>query len=235
MISKQDLMQQIKGKIIVSCQALEDEPLHGSDIMAKMALAAEQGGASAIRANSKDDIAAIKKVTQLPVIGIVKRDYPDSDVFITPTLKEVKELLEAKTDVVTTDATSRKRPGNLSLEEMVGFIRSQSQSLIMADISTYEEGVMAMELGVDFISTTLSGYTPYSPQLAEPDFELIKHLSVLDKIPVIAEGRISTPTQAKRALELGAFSVVVGSAITRPQLITKRFVEEVTLLNRNIT
>jgi N-acylglucosamine-6-phosphate 2-epimerase len=235
MISKQELMQQIKGKIIVSCQALHDEPLHGSDIMAKMAIAAEQGGAAAIRANSKEDIAAIKNVTQLPVIGIVKRDYPDSDVFITPTLKEVQELLGAKTDVVTIDATSRKRPGNLSLEEMVNYIRSQSQSYIMADISTFEEGVMAMELGVDFISTTLSGYTSYSPQITEPDFELIERLSNLNKTPVIAEGRISSPAQAKKALELGAFSVVVGSAITRPQLITKRFVEEVTLLNRNIT
>jgi N-acylglucosamine-6-phosphate 2-epimerase len=235
MISKQELMQQIKGRIIVSCQALSDEPLHGSDIMAKMAIAAEQGGAAAIRANSKEDITAIKKVTKLPVIGIVKRDYPDSTVFITPTLKEVKELLEAKTDVVTIDATSRKRPGNLILEEMVDYIRHQSKAYIMADISTFEEGIMAIELGVDFISTTLSGYTPYSPQMKEPDFELIKQLSKLGKVPVIAEGRISTPAQAKKALELGAFSVVVGSAITRPQLITKRFVEEVTLLNRNIT
>ncbi|ANX13807.1 N-acetylmannosamine-6-phosphate 2-epimerase [Fictibacillus arsenicus] len=229
------MMQQIKGRIIVSCQALSDEPLHGSDIMAKMAIAAEQGGAAAIRANSKEDIIAIKNVIQLPMIGIVKRDYPDSDVFITPTLKEVQELLDAKTEVVTIDATSRQRPGNLSLEEMVDYIRQQSKAYIMADISTFEEGIMAIELGADFISTTLSGYTPYSPQMKEPDFELIKQLSKLGKVPVIAEGRISTPAQAKKALELGAFSVVVGSAITRPQLITKRFVEEVTLLNRNIT
>jgi N-acylglucosamine-6-phosphate 2-epimerase len=235
MISKQELMQQIKGRIIVSCQALSDEPLHGSDIMAKMAIAAEQGGAAAIRANSKEDIIAIKKVTPLPIIGIVKRDYPDNDVFITPTLKEVQELLEAKTDVVTIDATSRQRPGNLSLEEMVNYIRNQSKGYIMADISTFEEGVMAIELGVDFISTTLSGYTSYSPQIEQPDFDLIERLSKIEKIPVIAEGRIATPAQAKKALELGAFSVVVGSAITRPQLITKRFVEEVTHLNRNIT
>ncbi|WP_137792075.1 N-acetylmannosamine-6-phosphate 2-epimerase [Bacillus sp. E(2018)] len=235
MIDKQELMEQIRGNIIVSCQALKDEPLHGSEIMAKMAIAAEQGGACAIRANSKEDILAIKLVTKLPVIGIVKRDYPDSDVFITPTLKEVKELLDAKTDVVTIDATSRKRPGNLSLEEIVNYIRSQSSAMIMADVSTFEEGVMAIELGVDLISTTLSGYTAYSPQLQEPDFQLIERLSILNKIPIIAEGRISTPSEAKKALECGAFSVVVGSAITRPQLITKRFVEEVTYLNRNIT
>ncbi|MGM0805721.1 MAG: N-acetylmannosamine-6-phosphate 2-epimerase [Bacillota bacterium] len=235
MIDKQELMEQIRGNIIVSCQALQNEPLHGSETMAKMAIAAEQGGAKAIRANSKEDIVAIKLVTKLPVIGIVKRDYPDSDVFITPTLKEVQELLDAKTDVVTIDATSRKRPGNLTLEEIVNYIRSQSSAYIMADVSTFEEGVMAIELGVDFISTTLSGYTPYSPQIQEPDFQLIDRLSKLGKIPVIAEGRISTPSQAKKALECGAFSVVVGSAITRPQLITKRFVEEVTILNRNIT
>jgi N-acylglucosamine-6-phosphate 2-epimerase len=235
MISKQDLLKQIQGKLIVSCQALKDEPLYGSDIMAKMAAAAEQGGAAAIRANSKEDIAAIKKVTQLPVIGIVKRDYAGSDVFITPTLTEVQELLEVKTDIVTLDATSRKRPGGISLEEMIQYIRTHSKSYIMADISTYEEGVIAIELGVDFISTTLSGYTSYSPQTDEPDFELIKRLSALKRTPVIAEGRISTPEQAKKALEQGALSVVVGSAITRPQLITKRFVEEVTLLNRNIT
>jgi N-acylglucosamine-6-phosphate 2-epimerase len=235
MLNKQMLMQQIKGKLIVSCQALEHEPLHGSDIMARMAIAAEQGGAAGIRANSKEDIIAIKQVTQLPIIGIVKRDYPDSEVFITPTLKEVNELLEAGTDVVTLDATSRKRPSNSQLEDMIRFIRNNSPSYIMADISTFEEGILAMELGADFISTTLSGYTTYSPQIIEPDFDLIKRLSALGKVPIIAEGRISNPADAKKALELGAFSVVVGSAITRPQLITKRFVEEVTLLNRNTT
>ncbi|MFT4416485.1 N-acetylmannosamine-6-phosphate 2-epimerase [Fredinandcohnia humi] len=225
-MEKQKFLDLIKGQLIVSCQALEDEPLHGSSYMAKMSLAAKMGGAVAIRANGKEDIIAIRNATGLPTIGIVKRDYPDSDIFITPTLKEVSELIEAGTDVITLDATLRERPGGTSFQEMVCFIRENCSSLIMADVSTIEEGIAAVAEGCDLISTTLSGYTPYSPQIDEPDFDLIKKLASRCHVPVIAEGRISTPDEAIEAFKNGAHSVVVGTAITRPQVLTKRFVEK---------
>ncbi|MEH7386945.1 N-acetylmannosamine-6-phosphate 2-epimerase [Bacillus sp. JJ1521] len=224
-MKKQEFLNLIYQQLIVSCQALEDEPLHGSMYMAKMGLAAKMGGAVAIRANGKEDIIAIQKATSLPTIGIIKRDYPESDVFITPTLKEVSELIESGTDVITLDATFRKRPNGVTFADLVWFIRKNSSSLIMADVSTVAEGIAAVEEGCDLVSTTLSGYTPYSPQIEGPDFNLINDLSSNCKVPIIAEGRISTPDEALMAFKNGAHSVVVGSAITRPQEITKRFVE----------
>lgn len=225
MMKKKEFLNVIYKQLIVSCQALEDEPLHGSMYMAKMGVAAKMGGAVAIRANGKDDIIAIRKATGLPTIGIIKRDYPESDVFITPTLKEVKELIESETDVITLDATFRERPNGVTFNDLVWYIRNHSSSLIMADVSTVAEGIAAVEAGCDLISTTLSGYTPYSPQIEGPDFELIKELTSSCNVPIIAEGRISTPDEALMAFENGAHSIVVGSAITRPQEITKKFVD----------
>ncbi|GIN69937.1 putative N-acetylmannosamine-6-phosphate 2-epimerase [Bacillus sp. J14TS2] len=220
-----EFFQTIHKNLIVSCQALEDEPLHGSELMAKMAVAAKEGGAVAIRSNSAIDVEAIKKATNLPVIGLVKRNYPDSEVFITATLKEVKELLEVKPDVIALDATIRQRPNGEELVELVQFIHDHSDTLVMADIATIEDATYASECGVDMLSTTLSGYTEDSPKQKGPDFELVQKLCERMSIPVVAEGRIQTPEQAKKMQELGAWSVVVGSAITRPQLITKAFAE----------
>ncbi|MCJ8012897.1 N-acetylmannosamine-6-phosphate 2-epimerase [Paenibacillus sp. KQZ6P-2] len=214
--------QKVQGGLIVSCQALEDEPLHGGDTMAKMALAAEQGGAIGIRANSIHDIAAIKQATRLPIIGIIKRDYDDSRVYITPTLREVRELMEVGVDVIALDATRNRRPHSERLEELVAYMKTHGQK-VMADISTLEEALYAESIGVDCISTTLSGYTPYSPQQKEPDYELLQEAVRRIRIPVIGEGRINTPEQAAFCLKLGAHAVVVGSAITRPKLITERF------------
>ncbi|MCM3238546.1 N-acetylmannosamine-6-phosphate 2-epimerase [Heyndrickxia oleronia] len=233
-MEKQTFLNLIKGKLIVSCQALEDEPLHGSEYMAKMGLAAKIGGAVAIRANGKEDIIAIKKLTGLPTIGIIKRNYKGSEIFITPTLKEVEELIESGADVITLDATARMRPNGITLHEMITFIRENSNSLVMADVSTVEEGVVAVEEGCDLISTTLSGYTSYSPKLDGPDFSLIKKLTSSFDVPVIAEGRISTPEEAVMAFKQGAHSVVVGTAITRPQVLTKRFVESLEKNSPNI-
>ncbi|MCR2822508.1 N-acetylmannosamine-6-phosphate 2-epimerase [Lederbergia panacisoli] len=224
-MDKQSFFNAIHKKLIVSCQALEHEPLHGSEIMAKMAQAAKEGGAVAIRSNSAQDVAAIKKQTGLPVIGLVKRDYEDSEVFITATLKEVKELLEVEADVIALDATIRKRPNGEKLEELIRYIHEHSNTLVMADIATIQDAEYATRCGADMISTTLSGYTADSPKLEGPDFELLEELSKTSPIPVIAEGRINTPRDAKKMLELGAWSIVVGSAITRPQLITKSFAE----------
>lgn len=215
------MLDLIKGKLIVSCQALEDEPLHSSFVMGKMANAAKIGGAVAIRAQGKEDIIEIKKVTGLKVIGLVKRNYEGSEVYITATKKEVIELLESDCEMIALDSTSRNRPKE-SLKELYDFIHSKGK-LIMADISTLEEGINAEKLGADCISTTLSGYTNYSRKSKEPDFKLIEELIETVQIPVIGEGRLDTPELLKKAMESGAYAAVVGSAITRPQLITERF------------
>ncbi len=221
-------VESLKGKLIVSCQALPHEPLHSSFIMGRMALAAEEGGAVGIRANTKEDIREIQSQVNLPIIGIVKRDYEDSDVYITPTMKEIDELMEVKPEIIAVDATIAKHPGNLTLDEFFHQIKEKyPNQLLMADCSTVEEALHADELGFDFIGTTLVGYTPQSRsmKIEENDFEIIREIIQKVKHKVIAEGNINTPEKAKRVIELGAFSVVVGSIITRPQLITKSFAE----------
>ena len=222
-------LEQIKGHLIVSCQALPHEPLHSSFIMGRMAKAAAEGGALGIRANTKEDIEEIKKNVDLPIIGIVKRDYPDSKVYITPTMKEVDELMEVKPEIIAVDATICLRPGNMTLDEFYHQIREKyPEQLLMADCSTVEEALHADELGFDFIGTTLVGYTEHSKgdKIEENDFEIIRTILSKVKHHVIAEGNINTPEKARRVVELGCYSVVVGSIITRPQLITKSFTEE---------
>ena len=221
-------VESLKGKLIVSCQALPHEPLHSSFIMGRMALAAKEGGAYGIRANTKEDIAEIQARVDLPVIGIVKRDYEDSKVYITPTMKEINELMEVKPDIIALDATHSLRPGGRTLDEFYREIRkSYPEQLLVADCSTVEEALHADQLGFDFIGTTLVGYTDQSRDLKieSNDFEIIRQIVAKVKHRVIAEGNINTPEKAKRVIELGAFSVVVGSIITRPQLITKSFAE----------
>jgi len=223
-----ELISRLEKRFIVSCQALEDEPLHSPDMMAAMASAAEEGGAAGIRANSPQDIAMIKTRCSLPVIGLYKKHYPDSSIYITPTMKEVEEVVAAGADLVAIDATRMRRPGGASLEEAVRRIRERfPETPIVGDVSTFEEGVAAMELGIDLISTTLSGYTPYSKQQADPDIELVASLAALGRTPVIAEGRIWTVEQCLQCYDVGAYAVVVGTAITRPREITRRFVEAI--------
>lgn len=212
--------------LIVSCQALADEPLYSSFIMSKMALAAYQGGAVGIRANSKDDIIAIKKEVDLPIIGIVKRDYPGSKVFITATRTEVDELLDSGCDVIALDATAQPRP-NESLADLVKYIRNKAPHIeIMADISTIEEAQHADALGFDYIGTTLRGYTEYTHGhvLYEDNFQFLKDVLSNVHAKVIAEGNVITPEMLQIVDRLGVHCTVVGSAITRPKEITQRFV-----------
>lgn len=221
-------VEQLKGRLIVSCQALPHEPLHSSFIMGRMALAAKEGGAFGIRANTKEDIKEIQSQVDLPVIGIVKRDYEDSAVYITPTMKEIDELMEVKPEIIALDATGAIRPGGLTLDDFYHQIKEKyPNQLLMADCSTVEEALHADELGFDFIGTTMVGYTPQSKndKIEANDFEIIRKIVASAKHRVIAEGNINTPEKAKRVVELGVFSVVVGSIITRPQLITKAFAE----------
>ncbi|MGL4307300.1 N-acetylmannosamine-6-phosphate 2-epimerase [Cetobacterium sp. SF1] len=216
-------LEKIKGKLIVSCQALEHEPLHSSFIMGRMAFAAFEGGASGIRANTVSDIKEIKKNVDLPIIGIIKKNYGDCPVFITPTMKEVDELMAEGVTVIAIDATQRQRPDNVSIEDFIKNIKKKyPHSIIMGDISTAEEALVAEKAGIDLVGTTLVGYTEYTTG-NDPLTELEKVLKTVT-IPVIAEGNIDTPEKAKKALDLGSFAVVVGGAITRPQQITKKFV-----------
>ncbi len=222
-------VENLKGKLIVSCQALPDEPLHSSFIMGRMALAAKQGGAVGIRANTREDIKEIRSQVDLPIIGIVKRDYDDSDIYITPTMKEIEELMEVKPEIIAMDATIATRPGGKNIDEFFKEVKEKyPEQLFMADCSTVDEALHADELGFDFIGTTMVGYTPQSrgDKIEANDFEILRKIVSNVKHKVIAEGNINTPQKARRVVELGAYSVVVGSIITRPQLITKSFVEE---------
>ncbi len=223
-----ETLKSLQGHLIVSCQALPHEPLHSSFIMGRMALAAYEGGAYGIRANTREDIEEIKKNVDLPIIGIVKRDYEDCLVYITPTIKEVDELILAKADIIAVDATGRLRPGQQTLSDFYNEIRAKyPDQLLMADCSTVEEALYADELGFDFIGTTMVGYTKESEgdHIEANDFEIIRQILSRAKHKVIAEGNINTPQKAKRVIELGCYSVVVGSIITRPQLITKAFTD----------
>ncbi len=219
-------MKSIKQGLIVSCQALENEPLHSSFIMSKMALGAVEGGACGIRANTVEDIEEIKKNVDVPIIGIIKKVYGECSVFITPTFNEVKELAEAGVDIIAIDGTKRDRPDGKTLEELIVEVKKQyPNQKLMADISTVEEALVCEQLGFDYIGTTLVGYTEYSRN--NKPLDVLKEVISKVKAKVIAEGNINTPDLVVEAYKLGAYSVVVGSMITRPQLITKKFVEEI--------
>jgi N-acylglucosamine-6-phosphate 2-epimerase len=209
----------VRGRLIVSCQAQPHEPLHGAGHMAVMARAAVEGGAAAIRCESPADVAAIRAAVDVPLIGLWKRG--ETGVYITPGPEDAAAIAAAGADMIAVDATDRPRP--VPVPELVAHIRSRLGRPVLADVSTLAEGLAAEAAGADAVAPTLSGYTGAGPAPKEPDWELLRALLGEVKVPVIMEGRIWTPAEAARALALGAWAVVVGSAITRPQLITARF------------
>lgn len=220
-----EILQRIKGGLIVSCQALASEPLHSPYIMSRMAYAAFEGGAAAIRANSPEDITEIKKTVDLPIIGLHKVDYPDSAIYITPTMKEIDGLVGCGCEIIAMDATKRARPYGQTLDDLFREARSKyPNQLFMADTSCYEEGMHAKELGFDLVGTTMSGYTEYTRGTALPNFALMEQYASTLPVPVVAEGGIWTPEQLRRAFASGVWTAVVGTAITRPREITRRFV-----------
>ena len=229
-MTKQEILDAIHGKMIVSCQAIPGEPLYMEDdsVMYLMARAAKRAGTPAIRTSSIRDVAAIKKETGLPVIGLVKINYPGYDSYITPTMKEVDDLVDVGSDVVALDCTLRRRGDGTTINEFIAQIKEKYPDIIlMADISNYEEGVNAWKCGVDIVGTTMSGYTDYTSKKDEPDYELMRRLSADMDIPVIGEGKIHYPEQAVKALQTGVWAIVVGGAITRPMEIAQRFIKAI--------
>ena len=218
----------IPSGLVVSCQALKGEPLYGGNTIAKMAIAAERGGAVGIRANTVRDINAIHRVLtqKLPIIGLIKRCYPDSPVYITPTLREAKKLIHSKCSVIAMDATMRPRPGGATTKELVRYLRDHTDKALMADIATYEEALEAEQLGFDYISTTMRSYTEQTKGIVIPDIEFCRKLQRdIRNAVIIAEGGIHTFSELQAILGLGISHVIIGGAITRPQNITRDYVK----------
>ncbi|MBP3820449.1 N-acetylmannosamine-6-phosphate 2-epimerase [bacterium] len=224
-----NLLEKIRGTVVVSVQAMPSEPLYLEKCMVAMMKSVINGGAGGLRVAGVRDVTNAKRLFSVPIIGITKPDrIPENYkeiVYITPTINDVLELVKAGADIIAFDGTQRKRPHNEKIQDLIKYIHI-NKKIAMADISTIDEGIKAKEAGADILSTTLAGYTMESLNSPSdsPDFELLEQLVNETKIPVILEGRIWTPQQVDKAFELGAHSVVIGSAITRPQLITKKFI-----------
>jgi len=221
-----ETLEKIKGGLIVSCQARVGWPMYGPNIMQAFACAAAQGGAVGIRATGADNISAIKEKVDLPVIGINKQFSDDYEVYITPTLDSALEVLETGIEIIALDATPRVRPGGETVEGIVaGIRRAYPDVLVMGEISTFDEAVDALGIGFDIVSTTLSGYTKASADVHECNVDLVRRIVAETDTPVIAEGKVACPEDAVRLMEAGAHAVVVGTSITRPEIITERYVD----------
>ena len=226
----QSTIDSLKGGLVVSCQAAPGTPTDSPEILASFAKSAEMAGAVGIRANYPRNIAAIARLVQLPIIGIIKREVPGYEVYITPEFSDSQEVAAAGAQIIALDATARPRPGAYGFPDLVWRIHEELGLPVMADISSFEEGIAAAEAGADLVATTMSGYTSYkSEKSTGPDIDLVRRLAESVHTPVVCEGRIHSPEQAKTAFEAGAFAVVVGTAITAPIWITEQFVEAINL------
>lgn len=213
----------LAGSVVVSCQAESGLPLDNPSHIAALARSVLLGGAAGLRIEGAANLEAVRPITDLPVIGLIKKAAHGSDVYITATLADVEAVIAAGADIIAFDGTDRPRPEQVAtLCAAVG----RAGRLSMADVSTAAEGEAAIEAGADIVSTTMAGYTPYSRQLGGPDFEMMAELAKAG-VPFVAEGRVWTADEARRCLDLGAAFVVVGSAITRPDAITRRFLRAV--------
>ena len=227
-----NFLEQLKGGMIVSCQSEGDDPFNSDpEYMALFARAAEMGGAIGIRTQGIEKLKAIKRSVRLPVIGLLKSQFPDGTVCITGTFKEVEQLINAGSDIIAIDGTFREREG-LSGPEFIKEVKKRYGCLVLADIATYDEAKACEKAGADCISTTLNGYTPDTLQFHDgPNYVVLKDCVNGLSVPVFAEGRYNTPVEAEKAMEIGAFAVISGTAITRPRVITQWFVNEIKKVN----
>ncbi len=227
-----NFLEKLKGGMIVSCQSEGDDPFNSDpEYMALFARAAEMGGAIGIRTQGIEKLKAIKRSVKLPVIGLLKSQFPDGTVCITGTFNEVEQLIHAGSDIIAIDGTFREREG-LSGPEFIKEVKKRYGCLVLADIATFEEAKACEKAGADCISTTLNGYTPDTLQFHDgPNYDVLKDCIQGLSVPVFAEGRYNTPLEAGKAMELGAFAVISGTAITRPRVITQWFVNEIKKIN----
>lgn len=221
------LIESLRGKLIVSSQALEGNALRDSATLARMALAAQKGGAAAIRANGVEDITAMKKLINIPIIGLNKEARTYEKPFITPSFEHAKEIAETGAQIIALDATLRPRDCGISAADLIRRVKKELGVLVMADIALYEDGIAAAEAGADLISTTLSGYTMESPKMPGPDLELIRRLAKDVDVPIVAEGRYCTCEDVASAFRAGAYAVVIGKSITNPEFITRYFIDRI--------
>ena len=225
---KKEILESMKGGLIVSCQVQHDDPVYSMDFVVKMAKAAEWGGAVGIRANSPDQIAEIRENVSLPIIGLYKIWHDDTDVFITPTLEAAKQVWGAGAEIIALDCTGQMTHEGRPAYELLPIVKREiPDAIIFADVSNYEEAKRAVELGADIVGPTLYGYTEETKHIEQPDLREFARMcrDFGDEACMVMEGHVYTPEDAMKCLYLGAHSVVVGSAITRPHLITKRFVD----------
>lgn len=221
-------MKELQSSLVISCQAPSNSPLHDPDIIANIALACVNQGAKGLRIDSPNHIKAVRKLLpDIPIIGLWKQMGLDSDVYITPRLEDAIAVVEAGADIIAIDATQRKRPNGETLEKIIPHIQQNLGKLVMADIDTRENAIIARDLGVDFIGTTLYGYTQDTRQFTPPNFDLIEELVREINTPIICEGGIKNPEEAKKALDLGCFCVVVGTAITGIDLLAQSFIKAI--------
>jgi N-acylglucosamine-6-phosphate 2-epimerase len=220
---KTAVFESLRGRLIVSCQAYPGEPLRDPGTMARVAQSAVIGGAAAIRAQGLDDIALISRSVDVPLIGLVK--VGSVGVFITPTRVSALAVAAAGAGIVALDATRRPRPGGESLKDIVAAVHGETGALVLGDVGSIEDAEHAVAAGVDAVATTLAGYTEDRPSDGGPDIALVAELVGILGVPVIAEGRIHTPLEARRAMDAGAHAVIVGTAITHPASITSWFRE----------
>lgn len=228
MKKKSEIIESFKSGLIVSCQVQHDDPVYSEDFVVKMAIAAKWGGAVGLRANTPEQIRAIKKVVDLPMIGLWKIWHDDTDVFITPTLDAARAVWEAGAEIIALDCTDQITHEGRPASELLPILKREiPEAIIFADVSTYEEAQRAIEHGADIVGPTLYGYTEQTKHIEHPDLREFARMcrDFQDKAYVIMEGHIYTPEDAMKCIHLGAHAVVVGSAITRPHLITKRFVD----------
>ena len=215
------ILEKLKFGLIVSCQAPADSPLHAPDTIAAIALACIKRGAVGIRVDTPAHVSAVRALGDTPIIGLWKRHFPGSEVYITPRYEEAAAIAEAGADIIAIDATLRTRPDG-DMAALITRIHAEQRKLVMADVDTIESAIAAVEAGADLVGTTLYGYTAQTQHLSPPGFSLLADLVKLN-CPAICEGGIASPQMAQRALDVGAYAVVVGAAITGIDLKVEAF------------